>query len=317
MSGTTSFKAVSVLRTFSKAFSRTLSRMGFETRFPLLDSPVDKIIFISLVTVISLLFMYTFVPFNINKWYDVSNFALFRIFSTFSLAGTLTLLFTQFGLRKWWRLQHLSCAQYVFFFIGEIIILTFGIMACDWILDNHPELSLSNYLETFNYTLLIAIPPYVISLLFLFGAKQYKLAHHLSSELTGYQPVSDNLPIGDENGKIILTLQPSNILFFKSEDNYVDVYYLLGGVVKKELIRTTLKKIESTCSYGGLVRVHRSYTINVKTVSSSKKTSKGYMLQFDALPDMQIPVSASHQKQFEQYFSHTASTLPLIPLTPL
>lgn len=289
MSGTTSYKANSIFKTV------------LESRFSLLNSSLNKIIFISLVTIISLLFMYTFVPFNINKWYDVSKLTLLKIFSLFSFAGTLTLIFTQFGLRKWLRLQQLNYAQYFFFFIGEIMILALGIMVCDWILD-HPDFSLKNYLDTFSYALLIAIPPYVISLLILFGAQQYKLAHDLSMSVREHKPLSDNLLIGDENGKLILTLQPNNILFFKSEDNYVDVYYLLGGEVKTELIRTTLKKIESTCNYSGLVRVHRSYTINIKTVSSSKRTHKGYMLQFDSLPDLQIPVSASHQKQFEECF---------------
>jgi|GEM_PF-755115 len=304
MSGTTSFKAHSIFKTV------------LETRFSLLDTVGNKLIFIGLVTIISLLFMYTFVPFNINNWYNADKPALLKIFSLFSFSGTLTLLFTQFGLRRWLRLQQLSIAQYFFLFIGEIMILSFGIMACDWILDN-PDFSLNNYLNTFNYALLIAIPPYAISLLILFGAQQYKLAHNLSVVVTEHKPLSDNLLIGDENGKLILTLHPNNILFFKSEDNYVDVYYLLGGEVKTELIRTTLKKIESTCDYSGLVRVHRSYTINIKTVSSSKRTHKGYVLQFDPLPDMQVPVSASYQKQFEECFTGISQTFPLVPLTPL
>lgn len=307
MSGTTSFKVNSIFK------------MLLESRFSLLNTSVNKIIFISLVTILSLLFMYTFVPFNINRWFDVSKFTLLKIFSLFSFTGTLTLLFTQFGVRNWFRLQHLNYGQYFFFFIGEIMILTVGIMVCDWILDNHPAFSFSNYLDTFSYALLTAIPPYIISLLILFGAEQYKLAHDLAISATEHKPLSDNLLIEDENGKIMLTLHPNNILFFKSEDNYVDVYYLLGGEVKTELIRTTLKKIESTCNYSGLVRVHRSYTINIKTVSSSKRTHKGYALRFDPLPDMQIPVSASHQKQFEQYFANVPQILPntTVPLTPL
>lgn len=304
MAGTTSFKTNSIFRTI------------LESRFSLLNTSANKVIFISLVTVISLLFMYTFVPFNINRWFDVSKFTLLKFFSLFSFTGTLTLLLTQFGLRKWFRLKYLNYGQYFFFFIGEIMILTMGIMVCDWIIDNHPAFSFSNYLDTFSYTVLIAIPPYVISLLILFGAQQHKLARDLSISVTEQKPLSDNLLIGDENGRVILTLHPNNVLFFKSEDNYVDVYYLLGGEVKTELIRTTLKKIESTCNYSNLVRVHRSYTINIKTVSTSKRTSKGYVLQFDSLPGIQVPVSASHQKQFEQCFSGIGQTFDL-PFTPL
>ncbi|WP_448635708.1 hypothetical protein [Pedobacter panaciterrae] len=146
-------------RTTPLSVNYTVLKSALDQRFLILNSSVNKIIFISLVTLISLLFMYTFVPFNINRWYeDASKFDLFKIFSIFSLAGTFTLLLTQFGLRKWLRIEYLTYGQYFFWFLGEILILTFGIMGCDWLLNNHPDLSVSNYLDTFNYTILIAIP---------------------------------------------------------------------------------------------------------------------------------------------------------------
>jgi hypothetical protein len=282
-------------------------------RFSLLNTTHDKIIFIIITAVFNLLFMDTFVPFNINNWYDLSKLSLFNIICVFSFCGALTLLFTQFGLREWLRLKQLSYAQYFLWAIGEIMLLSMVMLMIDWLLNKHPPISVDYYLITFKYTLLIAILPYIISLLILYARQKSQLAQRLS-KMSRTKSIAGNLPIEDENGKIILSLHPKNILFFKSEDNYVDVHYLLGGKIKKELIRTTLKKIESKCSYSSLIRVHRSYAINIENFSSSRKTPKGYILQFDLLPGLQIPVSASHQKQFEQYLVNTATNFPFTPL---
>ncbi|SDS92541.1 transcriptional regulator, LytTR family [Mucilaginibacter mallensis] len=282
-------------------------------RFSLLTTRHDKILFVIITSGFSLLFMDVFIPFNINSWYDLSRVSLFNIISAFSFCGALTLLFTQFGLRKWLHMNRFSYMQYFFWAIGEVMLLSIVMLAIDWLLNKHPVISVNYYLLTFKYTLLIAIVPYVVSLLILFARQKSQLARNLS-KMNMTKPLSAYLSIEDENGKVILSLQLKNILFFKSEDNYVDVHYLLGGKVKKELIRTTLKRIESKCSCSCLIRVHRSYTINIENVSSSRKTTKGYILQFDLLPDLQIPVSASHQNQFEQYLVNTDIISPFTPL---
>ncbi|KIO78531.1 hypothetical protein TH53_03230 [Pedobacter lusitanus] len=275
-------------------------KMALESRFSLLNTSREKNIFILITFVFSLVFVDTFIPFNIDKWYDLSQLSLFEIVCAFSIFGALTLVFTQYGLRKWLHLNKLTCSQYVLWVIGEMMILSTVMLAIDWLLNKHPDLTVNYYLITFKYTLLIAIIPYVISLLVLFALQKHQLAR-LLSKLKDSAPLSAYMPIEDEKGKVVLTLHPDHLLLVKSEDNYVDVYYLLGGKVKKELVRTTLKKIEERSDYPGLIRVHRSYAVNVKHVSSSRKTAKGYLLQFDVLPDLQIPVSATYQKQFSAF----------------
>lgn len=282
--------------------------------FPLMRTRHDKIIFVMVTAVFSLLFMDIFLPFNINGWYDLNRHSLFAIFSAFSFCGALTLLFTQFGIRKWLQLTHLSYLQYFLWVIGEVILLSVVMLCIDWLVNNHPVISISYFLTTFGYTFLIVVIPYIISLLILFVRQKSQLVQSLSSKVNTVKPLSEYLAIEDENGKVILSLQPKYILFFKSEDNYVDVHYLHGGNVKKELIRTSLKRIESKCSSSCLIRVHRSYTVNIGNVSSCRKTPKGYILQFDLLPDLEIPVSASYQNQFGQLLVNSDTPYQLTPL---
>jgi len=181
-------------------------------RFSLLNTPHDKIIFIIITAVFNLLFMDTFVPFNINNWYDLSKLSLLNIIIAFSFCGALTLLFTQFGLRKWLRLKQLNYAQYFLWAIGEIMLLSMVMLMIDWLLNKHPPISVDYYLITFKYTLLIAILPYIISLLILFARQKAQLAQRLS-RMNVTKSVTGNLLIEDENGKIILSLHPKNILY--------------------------------------------------------------------------------------------------------
>lgn len=282
--------------------------------FPLMGTRHDKIIFIMVTAVFSLLFMYIFLPFNINGWYDLNRHSLFVIFSAFSFSGALTILFTQFGVRKWLNLTSLSYLQYFLWVVGELLLLSVVMLFIDWLFNSHPAISLGNFLTTFKYTSLIVVIPYIISLLILFVRQKSQMVQSLSSKVDTVKPVSEYLAIEDENGKVILSLQPKYILFFKAEDNYVDVHYLHGGTVKKELIRTSLKRIESKCTSPCLFRVHRSYTVNIWNVSSFRKTPKGYMLQFDLLPDLEIPVSASYQDQFGQLLVNTDAIAPIHPI---
>ncbi len=282
--------------------------------FSLLDSRHDKMIFIMTTAVFTLLFMDTFIPFNIDSWYDLNHLSLFAIISAFSIFGALTLWFTQFAVRKWLHLEQLNYGQYFLWVTGEIMVLSMVMLAIDWLDNKHPSISFYNYLVTFKYTLLVAIVPYVISLLILFARQKSQLAQTLSRMTQAKPQAAEYLSIEDENGKVILSLQLKNILLLKAEDNYVDVHYLLGGQVKKELIRTSLKRIESRSSASSLIRVHRSYIINLENASSSRKTSKGYLVEFDLLPDAAIPVSASYQNQFELLLLSTDIPSPFTPL---
>lgn len=65
-----------------------------------------------------------------------------------------------------------------------------------------------------------------------------------------------------ENKLDILKLLPDNIICISSADNYVEVNYLINGILHKKLLRNTLKGIKNDVPE--LVKVHRSHLINPK-----------------------------------------------------
>ena len=93
-------------------------------------------------------------------------------------------------------------------------------------------------------------------------------------------------------------MNSKNILYFKSEDNYVLLFYKVDDAVKKELIRTNLKKLEQELNYGNFVRIHRSYMINAQNLLSATKTSKGYQVTLGSDANLRLPVSGTYENSF-------------------
>jgi DNA-binding LytR/AlgR family response regulator len=72
--------------------------------------------------------------------------------------------------------------------------------------------------------------------------------------------------------------------------------------LKKELVRTNLKKLEQELNHPNIVRIHRSYMINSQNLASAAKTSKGYQVKMDFTPEVILPVSGTYQEDFANRF---------------
>ncbi len=117
-----------------------------------------------------------------------------------------------------------------------------------------------------------------------------------------------NLP--SENGKEELSLFPDELLVIVSADNYVEVYFMQGEVVKKELLRNTLKNLEHLITPSpNMFRCHRSYLVNLKRVDKVEGNSQGYKLHLPVL-DFLVPVSRSLNEIIRQKIAEIHSIHP-------
>nr|HPM32267.1 LytTR family DNA-binding domain-containing protein [Chryseolinea sp.] len=99
--------------------------------------------------------------------------------------------------------------------------------------------------------------------------------------------------------KVVVSMPIRNMIYFKSEDNYVLLYYKVDDEVRKELIRTNLKKLEQDLDLPNFVRIHRSYMINSRNVATVLRTSQGYRVKMDFGSDQILSVSTKYQQIFE------------------
>jgi hypothetical protein len=104
------------------------------------------------------------------------------------------------------------------------------------------------------------------------------------------------LVLVSENEKDKIGLNPEDLLYIESADNYSTVYHIKQAVVVKQMMRGSLKRFESQIAFPFIIRCHRSYIVNLKQVNHIKGNAQGYKIEFKTELSEQIPVSRSYSK---------------------
>jgi DNA-binding LytR/AlgR family response regulator len=140
--------------------------------------------------------------------------------------------------------------------------------------------------------LLIAIIPVTIGYILTFN-KIYRNA------LTGISG-SDELFVPDEeiifragNQKNEFRLNPKNILYLCSNDNYITIFTINGPSVVRTTIRGTLKNAEAELvKYKRFLRCHKCYIVNLDYVAGTRGNYQNMTIRLKHT-DTAIPVSRS------------------------
>ncbi|MCB0840666.1 MAG: LytTR family transcriptional regulator [Bacteroidetes bacterium] len=96
------------------------------------------------------------------------------------------------------------------------------------------------------------------------------------------------------NDRITLSLE--DFIYAQSQDNYVELNYLVNGKLSKMLIRVSISQLAETVGNASIVRCHRSFLVNLFHVRSITGNSNGHRLQLNNI-EKPIPVSKSYQKE--------------------
>lgn len=91
-----------------------------------------------------------------------------------------------------------------------------------------------------------------------------------------------------ENEKDALVVPPDHLLAIESSDNYCTVFYTRKDALTKELIRSSLSRLEAqlaikrptdqTSIHNPFIRCHRSYVVNLDRVERVSGNAQGYKL---------------------------------------
>lgn len=108
------------------------------------------------------------------------------------------------------------------------------------------------------------------------------------------------LTLTADNEKDTLTLAATDLLAIESSDNYCTVFFWKAGRVAKELMRSSLSRLETQLSeqWAGdsddaLVRCHRSYVVNLIAVERVSGNAQGYKLHL-AGGQVVVPVARKY-----------------------
>lgn len=93
-----------------------------------------------------------------------------------------------------------------------------------------------------------------------------------------------------ENQKDKLEISESQLLYIESLDNYSTIFYTERETIKKQILRTSLKRLEPQLTETKVVRCHRAFLVNLKNVTKVEGNAAGYKLGF-LYTEIEIPVS--------------------------
>jgi len=263
--------------------------------FTLLDKTRHRWLLILSTGIFAMVFMNVYTPFNMDTWIQISGVPLFLILSSYGILGMVTFILSQIVVRNLFHISSYTRFTYALWFFAELLLLSLIMFL---VYGDHSQESnwnlLSEYFLSFRYTILVLIIPYAMVLFYFQNLKE-------KNARSNYVVPGDHLvKIKDENDIMQLAIDLNQLLFIQSTDNYVSVFFLKDNKVKKELVRTSLKKLESELKGSPLVRCHRSYMVNLKKILVTKKTSKGMMLELKDYHDEQIMVSKHYRSKILQ-----------------
>jgi hypothetical protein len=268
-------------------------------RFSMLDSAKNRLFLVVFLFLYIVVFLNVFVPFNIDEWGTVPGWPHWLILSSYAAIGALSIAFTQFLLRKWLKMEQFTSKQFLIWVFFELLFATF-LLTFIYGGDSTSSGFVSDFFFTFKHTFLVVIIPYAIVLLILSLFQYNSEIIELKKESKKVLPLHDLIKFPDDKGNVKYTLPLNDLLYLESTDNYVYIFYLLHDKIKKELLRNSLKNLESVFKDDPIKRCHRSYMVNLLNISLIKRSGQKTTLILNRVIDP-IPVSKTYLKDFKDY----------------
>ena len=88
------------------------------------------------------------------------------------------------------------------------------------------------------------------------------------------------------NNQELKAIEPSDILYVESDDNYANIY----TSKEKHVVSHTLKSVEEKLALNGFIRIHKSYLINFRKITS---IHEGYAF----IDEVKLPIGRSYRDE--------------------
>lgn len=246
------------------------------------------------------LFFLLFQPFGLSEWHSSSKFVyLIGIGLNTALASLITkkfipMLFPSFFKEENWVVwKEIVSIVFLLAFI-TFLVLAYSSYFLGW------KLTFSNGLNLFLWVAIIGIFPTTFWVMYDYIGKIKKYAQPI--QVVHHDQIENapsELKLIAENEKDSLTLLPQQLLYIESTDNYSTIFYLKENLVEKQLLRSSLSRLETQIQNELIVRCHRSYIVNLENVEQISGNAQGYKLHLKTAKIV-IPVARKYSFVIEK-----------------
>ncbi len=97
-----------------------------------------------------------------------------------------------------------------------------------------------------------------------------------------------------------LSIKASLILFIRSANNYIEIFWKEGQTVKSQMVRYSLAKAEEVLKDNKFIfKCHRSFLTNINHIGKIEGSPQGYRLFFEDI-DFPVPVSKNYVQRLKE-----------------
>ena len=259
------------------------------------------VVIFSILFLMSFGFNYFFKPFNVNLSEHRMPYVMTSLMHT--LAAVTVLLLFYFFLHLFPRLKDNWNVKKEIYFLS-LLLLFIGIaqfLIRDIIYDNPHNWSWNYFFEEIRNTFLVGmlfvliLVPLNFSRLYYKNQKQAGTLSLWQTEENEKAPVFIKTSLKSDD----FYLDSSQLVFAKSEGNYVEVYVTENGKIVSKLKRISLKELERQLRDDPkIVKTHRSFLVNVQFIEEIAGNAQGYKLKLKNWPES-ISVSRNMISSFE------------------
>jgi hypothetical protein len=163
-------------------------------------------------------------------------------------------------------------------------------------------LNLKGVLMFETFTLLIGIIPVTISVLLRSGRldRQFKKeSQDINSSIPQSHtesPTAKIIEIKSEYAKDGFSVRSTDLLYIRSADNYIEVFFTEGEQIKQRMVRSSMKDQEKFLStHPHFFRCHKRFLVNMDKVTHVSGNAQGLKLHLKGSSEL-IPVSRNYTK---------------------
>lgn len=250
------------------------------------------------------LFLIFFQPFGILEWHDPNKNWYLVGYGIVTMFGGILL---RFGIFKIATKYHSEASWNVGKEISSImllmLIITVGNCVYSMIIFDI-EQSFKNFLWMLLAVMIIGIFPatFGVMLNYIYQLKKYNqniVVQHSQSAENHIVDNNESIKLIAENEKDSIELLSENLFYIESSDNYSTVFFEKHGKPQKDLLRSSLTRLESQISHKNIVRCHRSYIVNLDKVIKVTGNAQGYKLHLET-SDFLVPVARKYSEIIER-----------------